>query len=308
MTLQASDRQTNFFIKIIGTTLMVFGVISAIVQVVKLFIEPENLPTTFLALAFSVLLTYVGTKQVLLKLLDLALTNRTASKLIIFAAPIVLTIFFVALRISIGLDAWKKANTEGGFIEYGTSLAFLLAAIFAFPIGKFFLANKNKFLGYLYYLISLSFFLVGMEEISWGQKLLGFESSEFFQTYNSQEEITLHNLIWVNEYLDKGLMFVALIAAISCLSYKLISKAKHNYRTKFVIPRWFLASFFLIVFLFFYLIEYVEVWNATIENFQESIELIFSLGCFSFVLTNFFALGELSPKPSTVSRENISVN
>ena len=53
------------------------------------------------------------------------------------------------------------------------------------------------------------------------------------------------------------------------------------------------------------IVEYVEVWNATIENFQESMELIFSLGCLSFVLTNFFAIGELSVKPSVVSQENI---
>ena len=306
--MQASVRQTNFFIKIIGTTLMVFGVISAIVQVVKFFLEPESLPTTFLALAFSLLLIYLGTKKVLSKLIYLALTHKTASKLIVFFLPIVLTILFIVLRISIGLDAWKKTNTEGGFIEYGTSLAFLLAAIFAFPIGKFFLANRNKFLGYLYYLISFGFFLVGMEEISWGQKLIGFESSEFFKNYNSQEEITIHNLVWVNEYLDKGLMFVALIAGISCLIYKLISRVKNNYRTKFLIPRWFFASFFLIVFLFFYLVEYVEIWNDTIENFQESIELVFSLGCLSFILTNFFAIGELSSKPRSVSQENISVS
>ena len=299
--MQASDRQTNFFIKIVSTTLIVFGVISAIVQVVKFFLEPESLPTTFLALVFSLLLIYLGTKKVLSKLIYLALTHRTASKLIIFFLPIVLTILLIVLRISIGLDAWKKTNTEGGFIEYGTSLAFLLTAIFAFPIGKFFLTNKDKFLGYLYYFLSFSFFLVGMEEISWGQKLIGFESSEFFQNYNSQEEITLHNLIWINEFLDKGLMFVALIAGISCLVYKLISQAKNNYRTKFIIPRWFLASFFLIVFLFFYLVEYIEFWNDTIGNFQESMELIFSLGCLSFIVTNFFAIGELSSKSSAAS-------
>ncbi|MGD1918035.1 MAG: hypothetical protein ACFCAD_03610 [Pleurocapsa sp.] len=207
-----------------------------------------------------------------------------------------------------GLEAWKKMNTEGGFIEYGTSLAFLIGAIFAFPIGKFFVSNQEKFLGYLYYLISAGTFFVGMEEISWGQKLLGFESSEFFQNYNSQEEITLHNLIWVNEYLDKGLMFVALVAGISWLIYKLISKAKHNYKVKFIIPRWFLASFFIIVFLFFYLIEYVEIWNSTIENFQESAELIFSLGGLCFIAINFFAIGEYSLRASSNSPKNISLS
>ena len=288
------NQQINFFTKIIGTTLIIFGVISAIAQVVKFFLEPESIYTTFLALVFSCLLIFLGSKKVLSKLVYLALNNKSISKVIIFLFPIVLSISLVLLRISIGLEAWKKTNTEGGFIEYGTSLAFLLSAVFAFPIGKFFIKQKNKALGYLYYLICAGLFLVGMEEISWGQKLIGFESTEFFQNYNSQEEVTLHNLIWVNEYLDKGLMFVALIAGTSWLIYKLISKSKHNYQAKFIIPRWFLASFFIIVFMFFYLVEYVETWNSTIENFQESAELIFSLGGFCFILTNFFAIGELN--------------
>lgn len=273
---------------------MVFGAISAIVQIAKLFIEPENMPSNILALFFSILLFLLGTKKVLSKIIDLALTHRTITKLMIFCSPILLSCLLVFLRLSMGLETWKKMNTEGGFIEYGTSLAFLLSAVFAIPIARFFMACKDKFLGYSYYLIAAGTFFVGMEEISWGQKLIGFESTEFFRNYNSQEEITLHNLIWVNEYLDKGLMFVALIAGMSWLTYSLISKAKHNYRVKFIVPRWFFASFFLIVSIFFYLVEYIEIWNADIENLQESVELIFSLGGFAFVLSNFFALDKLS--------------
>lgn len=288
------NQQINFFTKIIGTTLILFGTISAIAQIVKFFLESESIYTTFLALVFSCLLIFLGSKKVLSKLVYLALNNKKISKIFIFLSPIILSVLLILLRLSIGLEAWKKTNTEGGFIEYGTSLAFLLAAIFAFPIGKFFIEQKKKALGYIYYLICAGTFVVGMEEISWGQKLIGFESTEFFQNYNSQEEITLHNLIWINEYLDKGLMFVALIAGISWLVYRLISRVKYNRYAKFIIPSWFLSSFFIIVFLFFYLVEYVIIWNSTIENFQESVELIFSLGGLCFVLTNFFAVGELN--------------
>ena len=308
MTLQTIDRQINFFVKIIGTTLIIFGVISALVQIVKYFLEPESIHLTFLALAFSLLLIWLGRKKTLSKIINIALDRPSTSKLIIFCVPIILNILFIVLRLSVGLKAWKEMNTEGGFVEYGTSLAFLLAAVFAFPIGKFFVAHHEKFLGYLYYLISAGSFFVGMEEISWGQKLIGFESSEFFQNYNSQEEITLHNLIWVNEYLDKGLMFVALIAGISWMIYRLLSRSKNNYRVKFVVPRWFFASFFMTVFLFFYLVEYVQVYNSKIENFQEPVELIFSLGCLCFILTNFFAIGNLSTKSSQTSDRNVSIS
>lgn len=286
------DQQINFFTKVIGTTFILFGVISAIAQVAKLFLEPEAIFTTVLALMFSIFLAVLGTKKVLTNLVKTALKHRQVTKIIIFASPLFLCSIFVLLRIALGYEAWRKMNTEGGFIEYGTSLAFLLAAIFAFAIAKSFLAGKEKFLAYVYYLISAGFFFIGMEEISWGQKLLGLKSSEFFETYNSQDEITLHNLVWVNDYMDKGLMLAALIAGISWFIYKLISnfsKLGHNYRFKYIIPSWFLASFFLIVFLFFYAIEYIQTWNFHIATFQEAIELVFSLGCLSFILNSFFA-------------------
>ena len=267
---------------------MVFGSISAIAQVAKFFLEPDTRITSVLALVVSIFLVILGTKKVLTRLVKLALARQQVTKIAIFVFPFILCTIFVLLRVVLGYKTWRSMNTEGGFIEYGTSLAFLLCAVFAFPTAKYLLREREKFLGYFYYLISAGFFFVGMEEISWGQKLLGWESSEFFETYNSQEEITLHNLIWVNEYMDRGLMFVALIAGISWIIYGTISKFRHNYRVKYIIPRWFLASFFLIVFIFFYAIEYVQTWNSSIDTFQEAIELVFSLGCLSFVLTNFF--------------------
>ena len=300
------DQQIKFFTRIIGSTLIIFGIISAIAQVIKLLMGYEDISAALMALGLSILLIIFGMPKIMSRIINLALRYRTVSKLIIFAFPLILSTIFILIRVSMGLEAWKKMNTEGGFIEYGTSLAFLLAAIFALPIGKFFMSQKQKFFGYLYYLITAGAFFIGMEEISWGQKLLGFESSEFFQNYNSQSEITLHNLIWINEYLDKGLMFVALIAAISWLVYQLISKNSYNYQAKFMIPRWFLSSFFMIVFIFFYLIEYIKTWNHSIATFQESIELIFSLGCLAFILSNFFATGELIRKPLKSTIANTS--
>ena len=295
------NRQINFFTKVIGTTLLVFGVISAIAQVAKLFLVAEEKATTILALFLSILFIILGTNKILTRLVKLALHYRFVTKLFIFCLPIIFSISFILLRVIMGYETWRSMNTEGGFIEYGTSLAFLLAAIFAFPIGKYFFAIEQKLMGYLYYFISAGFFFVGMEEISWGQKLLGFESSEFFQTYNSQEEITLHNLVWVNEYMDKGVMFAGLLAGISWLFYSLISKFKSNYRIKYIIPRWFLSSFFLIVFLFFYLIEYIQTWNSTIATFQEAVELIFSLGCLCFIISNFWTTDKLQPKSSDLA-------
>ena len=43
--------------------------------------------------------------------------------------------------------------------------------------------------------MAVLFFVVAMEEISWGQRIFSVQSPEFFQTYNGQQEITLHNFL-----------------------------------------------------------------------------------------------------------------
>ena len=54
-------------------------------------------------------------------------------------------------------------------------------------------------------LLALAFFYGAGEEISWGQRLLGFGSPEFFEAYNLQEETNLHNFLtgpvdsWTND-------------------------------------------------------------------------------------------------------------
>ena len=54
-------------------------------------------------------------------------------------------------------------------------------------------------------LLALAFFYGAGEEISWGQRLLGFGSPELFEAYNLQEETNLHNFLtgpvdsWTND-------------------------------------------------------------------------------------------------------------
>ncbi|MEP6994610.1 MAG: hypothetical protein ABI968_08830 [Acidobacteriota bacterium] len=45
-----------------------------------------------------------------------------------------------------------------------------------------------------YVVFSLGLFVTAMEEIAWGQQLLGFETPESFRSINRQGETTLHNI------------------------------------------------------------------------------------------------------------------
>lgn len=62
--------------------------------------------------------------------------------------------------------------------------------------------------------MSLLFFFGAGEEISWGQRILGLESGDFFRENNAQGETNLHNLvvgdIKINKLIFSKLMFLAL--------------------------------------------------------------------------------------------------
>ena len=64
-------------------------------------------------------------------------------------------------------------------------------------------------------------FLFGLgEEISWGQRLLGLESPAFFQQYNTQMELNLHNLRFSGIKINK--LVFGLILGIAVGLYFLI--------------------------------------------------------------------------------------
>ncbi|MGV3586540.1 MAG: hypothetical protein ACO1OF_06045 [Adhaeribacter sp.] len=86
-------------------------------------------------------------------------------------------------------------TAEDGFIEWVTLLP-LVAMMFISGqrIIKLFRLRRPLFLGALAGFMLLCFFLAG-EELSWGQRFLNLESSEFFKANNSQKETNLHNLV-----------------------------------------------------------------------------------------------------------------
>ena len=103
----------------------------------------------------------------------------------------VLTIAFYAYTQPKIMDQLAQ---EDGIIEGLSALA--LVAVAAVWLGYAFIAAKNK--AWLDILISLVmaviFFVIGMEEISWGQRIFNIKSSQFFLENNMQNETNLHNL------------------------------------------------------------------------------------------------------------------
>ncbi len=113
-----------------------------------------------------------------------------------------------------GYDVFYELVKEDGLAEWFT-VVFLLgsAVIFGARVVRSYHQGNRKRL--LISALAVLLFVFGAgEEISWGQRIFNFETSGFFEEYNYQGEMNLHNLeLWginINKLIFSKLMFIAL--------------------------------------------------------------------------------------------------
>jgi len=103
---------------------------------------------------------------------------------------------------------------EDGWVEYLTTFFLFVCSIF-FAVNSIKSIQKKNTKQIVFNVIMFLMFIFGTgEEISWGQRLLGVESSDYFREKNIQQEINFHNLevggVDLNILIFSQLMFIAL--------------------------------------------------------------------------------------------------
>ncbi len=286
------NRRIIFFSHIVGIFLKLGGLTLAIVQIIKSFGEgwtTSNIQTLLLGIVLVVL----GLKAILVNLVSRIILSRRAKiiKICLFIFPLIFTVLLLYVKWKLGYESqsWQRINSEGGLVEYGTSIAYILTSIFTYQIGKTFWSENDKFLGFIYFFMMGLFLFIGLEEISYGQRLIGFSSPDFFKDNNIQGEVTLHNL----SFFHRNLLHQSyiLIGFLGSFSWLLFLKKSRNFIKKvkkYLIPPWFIASFFFPVFVFYIIHEYTNGLGFFIYIDQESFEFILSLEFLAFITINFF--------------------
>ena len=89
-------------------------------------------------------------------------------------------------------EVYYQSVQEDAVLEWVTFWSFAMATVVfaAAAVGQFREGRVPWFLAGL----GLFCFIFAMEEISWGQRVLGFRPPEYFLTKNYQQELNLHNL------------------------------------------------------------------------------------------------------------------
>jgi hypothetical protein len=146
-------------------------------------------------------------------------------------------------------------TAEDGFIEWMTILPLILMMVVT---GRRFIklypVRRPVFLLSLVIFMGLCFFAAG-EELSWGQRFLHLESSEFFKAYNSQKETNLHNLVLAGKSINLIIFSRLLILVMACylvvlpILYEKKSSIRHSADSMAIpIPKLYQIICFFLVF------------------------------------------------------------
>ncbi|KZY43613.1 hypothetical protein A3731_10900 [Roseovarius sp. HI0049] len=103
---------------------------------------------------------------------------------------------------------------EDRLVEYATALFLLVASGILVSNALSLRAKGLTLAAILTAVYALLFFLGAGEEISWGQRIFGWESGEFFQENNKQKETNFHNLVVGGTHLTKTIFGTGLTAVI----------------------------------------------------------------------------------------------
>jgi len=151
---------------------------------------------------------------------------------------------------------------EDGVFESLTTVFYLLASIFfILSLSKRNSLYINGFIGVL----ALACFFVGMEEISWGQRIFGIETPPTYKQINYQGELTIHNLI-PKEYHP----IIFLVVAIFCLIFFAFNN-NSKYESLFWVHKDYLPSKkFLVIAI---LLPFISWYNM--EHFEVILSFMF---------------------------------
>ncbi|WP_420345093.1 hypothetical protein [Pelagibius sp.] len=101
--------------------------------------------------------------------------------------------------------------TERGMIEHATVLVAIVGFFLALQNFRLRAACPKPWFGPYAILFALGFVYIVGEEMSWGQHLVGWESSEWFIQANRQQETNFHNLHQSIDRLPKSILGAAVV-------------------------------------------------------------------------------------------------
>ena len=149
-----------------------------------------------------------------------------------------------------------------------------------------------------YTILTFLLTFVAIEEISWGQRIFGFENPEFMKAHNVQQEINIHNLDLFQPRMHKAYILVGLYGTLAWL-IKLVPALRRRRLVQFTVPDWFISPYFFFVLFIYSFFDYLSplamrflqndgfrIGTFVVWRDQEPTELLLALGFLVFMCVN----------------------
>lgn len=132
--------------------------------------------------------------------------------LTLLAPPLMFLVQIVVRLLDTGQGFYLPLiETEYGLVESATALVLVPAAILSVRLVRIHSAAGERLLASWFMLTAFACVMFLGEEVSWGQHWFGWESPEYFQQHNIQQETNLHNL---SKDVERSLKFIVGAAVV----------------------------------------------------------------------------------------------
>jgi len=137
------------------------------------------------------------------------------------------------------LEAFHIWIREDGLAEWLTFVELLIMSVYSFMSSYLFSHSKNEAAARRVWLFFGFLFLFGaMEEISWGQRILGIESPGWFLKHNRQGETNIHNLVIYGVNINRLVFGKILTMILGIYGFAIPLGYRLNERFKGFLNRW----------------------------------------------------------------------
>lgn len=204
--------------------------------------------------------------------------SPVATRWLIFA-PLAFLAGYAVVRVA-APEAVPRLIKEDGALEYLQVLLYAAAACVALLVA---IRSHSTWVRWAFVVFGLACAFVALEEVSWGERLLGFDPPESIRNLNTQDEMSLHNLAPVQRFLHFAYILAGIVAGLGWWVAKGLP-ARLRREVGAILPDRHTALLFLPVAGFY---AYMEITGLPTVGWlrsqdQEVFETLFAGGCAVF--------------------------
>ncbi|MFC2173289.1 hypothetical protein ACFLU6_11750 [Acidobacteriota bacterium] len=174
-----------------------------------------------------------------------------------------------------------RLTYEDHFIQWAQFVLLFLAAIYFLRIALAYNRHDHtRLVRNVFFVFFVSTLILAMEEISWGQQIFGFETPEFVEKFNKQDETNLHNAIYFQRFRHWLVILTGAVGVFLALLGSHHSKHLKENRFDFFFPPKFFICTFSVILLSGVLVEAATVYKYF---FPSDFAEIFRICCGRFI-------------------------